>query len=84
VRSIQHSRRAPLLSTGLLCLALSFLITALGGESAPPAMAWAHSAGWWVGLICVAGHVLRLALSPVEAPQDSTEHPTAVHEATHR
>lgn len=84
MRSVQRSRRALLLSTGLFCLALSFLITALGGESAPPAVAWAQSAAWWVGLICIAGHVLGLALAPVKSTEDSTEKSTAVHETTYR
>lgn len=47
-------------------------------------MAWAQSAGWWVGLICIAGHVLRLALVPVDAPEALHEDATAVHETTHR
>ncbi|TNM69700.1 hypothetical protein FHN55_02840 [Streptomyces sp. NP160] len=73
-------RPSPLLPTGLSCLGLSFLVTALDSGSGAVAgtgvVAWLQSAAWWVGMICVAGHVLRLALAPAPpppAPSSSSE-----------
>lgn len=65
-------RRPPLLSTGLLCLAVSLLVTALGDGLAPPAVAWIGSAAWWLGFLCVGGHVLRIALGSAAAPTSSS------------
>ncbi|MGQ7296574.1 hypothetical protein [Quadrisphaera sp. KR29] len=68
-------RRSPLLPTGLLLLGLSFVVTladgglsgGLDGGYASPAVAWIREAAFWAGMICVAGHVLRLVLAPAAA-----------------
>lgn len=66
----EEPRRAPLLANGLFLLGLSFLLTVLVDTSggSPGALEWLHSAASWVGMICTAGHVLRLALAPTSSP----------------
>lgn len=68
-------RRAPLLPNGLFLLGLSLLLTVLVDTSGggPAAVGWLQSAAFWVGLICIAGHVLRLALAPAASPQGPAE-----------
>ncbi|WP_146211124.1 hypothetical protein [Quadrisphaera granulorum] len=50
-----------MVETGIFCLVISFAMAFLSPMGAPPAMAWLQSTAWWIGLICIAGHVLRLA-----------------------
>ena len=71
----EKPRRAPLLPNGLFLLGLSFLLTVLVDTSGggPGAVVWLQSAAWWVGLICIAGHVLRLALTPAESSKAPVE-----------
>lgn len=71
----EESRRAPLLGNGLFLLGLSFVLTVLVDTSGggPGAVVWLESAAFWVGLTCIAGHVLRLALAPAASTTAPTE-----------
>jgi len=76
----------PLLATGALLLALSLLVTLAAPVGSSPVdrglafAAWLQSASFWLGILCIAGHVLRLVLDG--PPRGALQEPSAAPPAT--